>query len=135
MYLEIRFSCKAKIPFSLTRLLALRATYSVILTKFATFLIDQVSGAKVRAWIIYLFVFIVEGFSFISCISLSKFSALICNKSTSSVVLVSKLISFGVTFNALATFSSKVEVAVSSFLLPKICPYDLVQCCIFTLYS
>ena len=77
-------------------------------------------------------------------------------------MLVSKLISSGVTFNALATFSWMVEIAVLSFLLPNftlpdngwVCTFsgdipkdwkhsdisyryltDLVQCCVFPLYS
>ena len=75
---------------------------------------------------------------------------------TSSVLLVSKLISSGVTCSALATFSWMVEIAVLSFfylnklfqtmagnvlsveIYPQIgniliCPANLVQCCVFPL--
>ena len=46
-------------------------------------------------------------------------------------MLVSKLISSGVTFNVLATFSWIVEIAVPSFLLPKLTLPDNGWACTF----
>ena len=136
MYLEIVFPLfllgKTKTSFFWTRLKALQAVYSITLKKFTAFLIDEVSGAKVRTWIISLFVLIVESRSFVSCINLSEFTSLIRNKSTSSALLVPKLISSGATFNALAIFSWMVEIAVLSFLVPKLTLSDSGWACTFS---
>ena len=110
---SILLSGKAKISFPWTILLALLLeAHYVKLKKFTTFLLDQVSGTTARTWIISQFVFIVESFSFINCINLSKLSAIIGNKSASSVVLVSKVIFSGIIFNALATFSWMVKLVL-----------------------
>ena len=121
-------SVKAKIPFSWTRLLALKAAYSVTLKKFATFLNDHVSGAKMRTWIISLFVFIVESFSFISWINQSKHSALICNlKKIFSIASINIISIASIQINFLWCYiqcSSNILVngrnSSAKFLLPKL---------------
>jgi len=101
-------------PFSKARLLAVLTRYSETPNTLAAYLLGQLCGVRVSAWILSLFLFRAANFSFKDSIKLSNSSAflmVLC-------MTVSSLPLCRGTSNDLDTFSCTAAIAAPTLLIP-----------------